>query len=364
MTRLGHGGDLLTFEKRYRRSAIDFSSNVNPCGMSPSARNAAMSALDVSDRYPDPMCRELVEAISVHENVPSEWIVCGNGASDIIYRIVYALTPKRALVCDPTFSEYADALMAVDCKILHHQLKESEDLMLTSRLADEIESGFHGELDFVFLCEPNNPTGLPAGKKTLNKIVEVCAKKGIVVLLDECFNSFLDYPERSTLMPFLGQYCNLVILGAHTKTYGMAGLRLGYMFCSNETITKAVAASGPAWPVSTVAQAAGVAAYDDQIYLERAREVVRAERPRIVEALVQAGCRVYPSQANYLLFEAPCENFGDLLAERGILVRSCDNYEGLTRRHFRCAVRLHDENDMLIEAIRYAVDRLSTKEGS
>ena len=364
MTQSFHGGDILTYEERYGRPPLDFSANVNPLGMAPSAHAAAIASLETADRYPDPRSRALTSAIAAHEGVRPEWIVCGNGASDILYRIAGALAPARALVCAPTFSEYEEALCAHGCEVARHTLREAEDFRLTARLAEEIRSGVHGALDMVFLCEPNNPTGSAAGKGTLEEIVAACAEQGTTVVLDECFNGFLDDPAASTMKDALPRFENLAIVSAHTKVYGMAGLRLGYLICANERIADAVAQRGSAWPVSCVAQAAGIAAYDDAAYVARARAIIQAERPRIARALSDAGCRVYPSQANYLLFEAPDAGFGDRVASLGVLVRPCGNYHGLTARHFRCAVRTPEENDTLIGCIARAAQETGDAEGN
>ena len=347
-----HGGDILSFVERYGAEPLDFSANTNPLGPSPAAIAAATRALAQADRYPDPRCRALVRAIAQHEGVDASAVVCGNGASDLIWRIATALAPERALLCAPTFSEYEEALRSAGCAVTYHDLRDEDGFAPTEALADDVDAFCSlGGRRVVFLCEPNNPTGICTPRPVIDAVIARCAQAGATVVVDECFNGFLDDPAAHTVVPLVATTPNLVVLKAHTKIYGMAGLRLGYALCSDARAIECIAQTGPTWPVSTIAQEAGVAAFADVDYLDRARAIIAAERPRLAAALREAGCRVYPSEANYLLVEAPCASFGDDLARRGILVRPCANYRGLTDRHFRIAVRTPADNDKLIERV-------------
>ncbi|MCM1524957.1 MAG: aminotransferase class I/II-fold pyridoxal phosphate-dependent enzyme, partial [Ruminococcus sp.] len=145
-----HGGDI------YRRQVLyDFSANVNPLGMPESARRAALSSELLWERYPDPLCGGLTERIAEHEGTDRENILCGCGAADIIYRIVNAVRPKKAVIAAPTFSEYERALRSAGCEIARYMLDGDNDFDLSPDFADIIDRN----TDIVFLCTPNNPTG-------------------------------------------------------------------------------------------------------------------------------------------------------------------------------------------------------------
>ena len=113
MENLVHGGDWAGYRAQFGRDALDFSANVSPLGLPEGVAKAITAALPTADRYPDPLCRELRAKLALHEGVPADHILCGNGAADLIFRLVWAKQPRRALVTAPTFAEYAAALETV-----------------------------------------------------------------------------------------------------------------------------------------------------------------------------------------------------------------------------------------------------------
>ncbi len=358
-----HGGDLRSFEEQYGCEPIDFSSNTNPLGLSPLAREAVINSLHTADRYPDPKCRRLAKAIADHHGVDASNIVCGNGASDLIWRIAMVSGFKRAMVLAPTFSEYEEALRSQGCELVYHSLYEEKDFVVQDDLIGHIEEELEQGLEALFLCEPNNPTGQISPHAILEEAITCCCEAGVRVIVDECFNGFLDDPQAASVASMLCDYPKLVVLSAHTKIYGMAGLRLGYIISYDAELVELLQSSGPAWPVSSVAQSAGIAALQDLDYVAQSREIIAQERPRIVRALEHAGCKVFPSKANYVLAKTPIANFYELLAKEGILVRSCANYHGLTENFIRVAVRSPKDNDSLIASLDRIANQHKTAVG-
>lgn len=349
MKRLVHGGDLYG----YTDPLIDFSVNTNPLGLPASVRQALFHAEESLERYPDPLCRTLCEKIAVQEQIRVDWVHCGNGAADLIYRIALSLRPARALTIAPTFSEYESALDAVGCTVKRHLLRESDGFWLTERFLEQIEPAFN----LVVLCNPNNPTGLPIDHGLLLRILNQCAKSGILLLVDECFLPFL--PEgQDALQGQLAAFPNLIVLRAFTKIYAMAGLRLGYLLCSNQTILERIQACEPPWNVSGPAQVAGLAALDGgPVYLEQTRELICRERSYLETELDSIGAVHFGSQANYLFFKLEGRfDLREKLVEKGYLIRSCGNYHGLDGQFYRIAVKTHAENTGLIRAMKEVLD--------
>ena len=206
------------------------------------------------------------------------------------------------------------------------------------------------DMDLVFLCQPNNPTGRTVPRPLLAAAVERCRAAGALLVLDECFCGFLDDPDAFSLKDLVGRYENLLILKAFTKLYAMAGLRLGYCLCSDAALLAAMGSAGQPWGVSGPAQAAGVAALKETDYVEAVRAQIQAQRPRLAGALSRLGLRVVPGEANYLLFWSPVPLAGPL-RERGILLRDCANYHGLCEGWYRTAVRTAEENSRLLAAL-------------
>ena len=346
-TTLVHGGDWAGFAAEYGAMPLDFSANVSPLGVPDGVRRAIEQAAAQADRYPDPLCRALCAAIGQKEAVPAEHILCGNGAADLIFRAVLARKPRKALVTAPSFAEYAAALETVDCEIIRYTLKEDQDVRLEADFLQAITP----DVDMVFLCQPNNPTGLTSLRELLLRVAARCRDCGPLLVLDECFTDFLDAPEAHSLKGELEHFPNLLILKAFTKLYAMAGVRLGYALCADFSLLEALAKAGQPWAVSSLAQAAGIAALEETDYVQRLRGLIGAERPWLLEELKALGMRVIPGEANYLLF-ACARPLTLPLRQRGILIRSCANYPGLDDRWYRVAVRSHEENRRLVAALR------------
>lgn len=146
-------------------------------------------------------------------------ILCGNGAADLIFRLVLAKKPRRALLPAPTFAEYASALKTVGCEVEYFFLKEENDFEIT----EELLSALHETIDMVFLCQPNNPTGQIVTSSFLEKLLKKCRACHATPVIDECFLDFLPEHESRTAKRFLAQFPELVILKAFTKLYAMAG---------------------------------------------------------------------------------------------------------------------------------------------
>ena len=345
-----HGGDWAGFELEYGRPPLDFSSNVSPLGVPEGVRDAVAKAVCAADRYPDPLCREVRGAIAEAEQVPAEWCLCGNGSADLIYRAVLAARPQCALVTAPTFGEYGAALGLVGCRVERYPLREENGFVPQEDFLDAVTP----ETDMVFLCEPNNPTGRTTPKPLLLSIVERCAITGTLLVVDECFGGFLADPAAHTLAGLLANHPHLFLLRAFTKTYAMAGLRLGYCLSSSGPLLETMRTAGQPWAVSAPAQAAGVAALEETDYVRQVRALIERERPRLALALEQLGFRVVPGEANYLLFHTPLPLL-EPLRRRGILLRGCGNYSGLDDGWYRAAVRTEEENRRLVAALKEIV---------
>ena len=344
---LVHGGDWAGYRARFGHDALDFSANVSPLGLPRGVADAIVAALPTADRYPDPLCRELRTALSRAEQLPEPWILCGNGAADLIDRLVWALKPRRALLPAPTFAEYAAALESVGCEVRRKTLHEADDFAVTEAFVQAVNQS----IDLVFLCQPNNPTGQITPPELVQRLVRRCADCGAVLVVDECFLDFLQQRDALTAKPLLQTAPNLVILKAFTKLYAMAGVRLGYALCANTALLAKMQAAGQPWGVSSLAQAAGAAALRETAYADAVRALIADQRPRLAAGLRALGLQVIEGSANYLLFRAP-ETLGAALQQRGVCLRSCGNYPGLSAGWYRTAVRTAPENEQLLQTMR------------
>ncbi|MGN1003981.1 MAG: pyridoxal phosphate-dependent aminotransferase [Oscillospiraceae bacterium] len=345
-TKNPHGGDLYA-----RKVKLDFSANTNPLGTPESVRRAVVESAEKLNQYPDPYCRELVAALSEFEQVPQEYLLCGCGAAELIFSFCTAVKPKKTLELAPTFSEYSAALEAIGCRVERYPLRRENDFALTGEFLDALQSS---GCEVLFLCNPNNPTGQVIGPELLQKIALLCHERGIRLFLDECFLDLSDQGRQLSLKEKLKEQPGLFILKAFTKSYGMAGLRLGYCLSADRELLTAMGRSVQPWNVSLPAQCAGVAALKEVGFLNQTRAVIQTQRGWLKEQMESLGLYVCPAQANYLLLyhEKPLY---ELLLRQGILVRDCSNYHGLCPGWIRVAVRCAEENKVLVEAIRAAL---------
>ena len=347
MPQLTHGGDWAGFAAEYGRMPLDFSANISPLGLPEGVRRAIAEAAAGQDRYPDPLCRQLCAAIAKSRDLPAEWVLCGNGAADLIWRLALACKPRRALLTAPTFAEYASALRSVDCAVTEYSLNPETEFALEETFLDAITP----EVDLVLLCEPNNPTGRTTDPALLRAVLDKCTATGALLAVDECFNEFLNDPAAHTLESCLAGHPNLLIFKAFTKWYAMAGVRLGYVLSSNPALLQRLQAAGQPWAVSGLAQAAGLAALRETAYSRTLHSLIAAQRPRLAAGLAALGCRVIPGQANYLLFYHDRRDLVPALRSKGILLRDCSNYTGLGPGWYRCAVRSAAENEVFLQAV-------------
>lgn len=342
--KLVHGGDWAGYRAEFGCDALDFSANVSPLGLPAGVAAAITNALPTADRYPDPLCRELRAALARAEGVPADWILCGNGAADLIFRLALAVRPRRALLPAPTFAEYEAALQTVGCAVQRVFLREENEFAVTEEFIDAVTP----ETDIVFLCQPNNPTGQVTPPALVERLVRRCAECGAVLVVDECFLDFLPDRDAWTAKQLLRDTPQLIILKAFTKLYAMAGVRLGYALCGDAALLEKMRGAGQPWAVSSLAQAAGLAALQETAYAGAVRALIAEQRPRMAACLRALGLRVMDGQANYLLFRAT-PDFGEKLRRRGAVVRSCANYPGLDAAWYRTAVRTAQENTRLLQ---------------
>ncbi|MGI6094640.1 MAG: pyridoxal phosphate-dependent aminotransferase [Lachnospiraceae bacterium] len=348
-----HGGDV------YRHTnVIDFSANCNPLGTPQRIKDAISKAADQIVHYPDVHCEALIKALAKYEQVEEEQLICGNGAADLVFSLALACKPKRALLPAPTFAEYEQALETVGCQVNYYQMQEQDGFRIGRQLLEQITE----EIDMLFLCNPNNPTGLLVSCSFLEEVLMRCREKHVFLVLDECFVDFVENPEAHTMKPFLHSYENFFILKAFTKRYAMAGVRLGYGLCSNRQLLDQIRCVTQPWNVSTLAQEAGIAALQENAYVEQAMRLVHEENPYLKEKMKEIGLTVYDSQANYIFFKGPCR-LKEYCLEQGILIRDCSNYVGLQEGFYRIAVRTRWENDQLLRVLSKAVKELACPSG-
>ena len=273
-------------------------------------------------------------------------VLWGNGCADLIDRFALSLRPRKALLLAPTFGEYRRALEGVGCQIEECFLSQEEGFLPDETLLEAIVPG----VELVFLCDPNNPTGRLMDEGLLYRVLERCRQVGAMLAMDQCFLELTAArPDRLTDQLAGG---NLILFRALTKNYALAGLRLGYCLCGDQSLLEKMTRILQPWPVSIPAQMAGE--YALQLFPHWPFDQfpsIAGEREKLKTALEALGLRVCPSESCFLLFHGP-ENLGARLREKEILVRDCANYSGLGPGWYRVGLRAPEENRRLMAALQ------------
>lgn len=381
-----HGGNIYRNKIEY-----DFSVNLNPLGPPEAVRAALAEALNHVEEYPDPEYRDFRRGLAERWQLAEEQLLPGNGASELIPGIIRALAPKTCMVTAPCYSGYETALnsAAPSCRIHRILLREEDDFTLPENICREIA---HVKPDVLILTNPNNPNGKRISANRLRTIADACRTAGTVLLMDECFLALSGGDEdslihciRSEALPAtrIGEegLPPTVVLRAFTKTFAIPGVRLGYAVCSGSLAAR-IRRELPEWNLSVFAQYAGLAALEAVTretstretsalgtvtpgtaaggspasetsgYLAASVEMIAREREYLSEELEKLGLRVFPSDANYILFQSRDRELHRKLLDKGILIRDCRDYHGLTGGFYRVAVRTRRENTALLRCLR------------
>lgn len=287
---------------------------------------------------------KLKEAVSEMLTVPKEYLLFGNGASELFMAIIHGIKPKKTVIPVPSFYGYEYAAETADGEILYYETKEKNDFCLQ----EDFLSALTEDVDILFLANPNNPTGNLMSREELRNVLFHCRDKGVYVVLDECFIEFCG--KECSMLQEIETFSNLILVRAFTKIFSIPGVRLGYFVCSNPLLLKKIGRQLPEWNVSRFAQAAGYECAMQTAFVEKTVTFIRKERQFLEDGLKQAGFRVFPGKANFLLIY--CEQpLYDRLLEKGILIRDCENFRGLSKGFYRIAVKDRKENEDLLKAI-------------
>jgi histidinol-phosphate aminotransferase len=337
---------------------LDFSASVSPLGP-PRGLWEAMQRVDLT-AYPDPECLELKEALAQIHGAATGSILVGNGSTELIHLLARAYLNRPSdgaaptvLLFTPTYGEYAGACAlegaaireVVACREVGFawDLERAADLIATQKPV------------LVFLCNPNNPTGVYLGMKEVTALAHVASQSGALLVLDEAYVNFVEdrWDAPALLREDAGE--SVVVLRSMTKDYALTGLRLGYALGTTEVIDR-LARLQPDWSVNGLAQVSGLVALSDADYLPAARRAVREARDFLVGSLRQIGFRPLPTSANYLLVEVgDGAVWRERLMLRGIFVRDCASF-GLPDC-IRIGIRALPDCERLVEAMSLEMKR-------
>jgi threonine-phosphate decarboxylase len=346
-----HGGRIFEAARRWGiapEEVIDFSANINPLGPPPGVLAALENCLAPINLRAYPDSQAFISALADKHGVAPDEIVVGAGSAALIFAALRALLPATALVMEPGFADYFRACAAVGAEVLRPRLTEKNGFEPDfAAIAHIVEAR---QCDLLILNSPHNPTGRLYAREDLLALVELAEANDVAVLLDE---AFIDYAPQASLLPVAATKSRFVVLRSLTKFYAIPGLRVGYVVCAAGTAA-AVREQFDAWPVSTIALAAGRAALAEEEYERETRRINAEAREEFATALRGIGLSVFPSDANFLLVRLSCGSGAELarwLESSRTLIRRCDSLSGLGDGYIRLAVRSREDNLRLVSLL-------------
>lgn len=349
-----HGGDVYN----YNGEIIDFSSNINPMGIPDSFRRLLCERLEDFTKYPDIEYQEVRTHVAAYLQIRStEYIIPGNGAVELIYKLAASDRAERVVGLSPTFSEYRRAANAAGLEF--NEIPAFSSDFTTINMEMLLENIRPNSL--VIICNPNNPTGTLVEKAAMKELAASLRKLDCRLIIDEAFMEFTDNYPANSMVDVVEEFMNITVIRAATKFFGMPGIRLGYGITANIETAKAAKELMEPWNLNSAAVIAACSIFYDHSYIEKARAWIKSEREYLFEKLGNIKeLRVYPSKANFHLVELIDRNMTATqlkaaMAEKGILIRTAEGFNGLSEFHFRLAVKDRESNDTLLKIIKEKV---------
>lgn len=333
-------------------SIVKLASNENPLGMPASAKLAMQAAMDDLGRYPDGNAFEVKSAIGKKLGVPTDWVTLGNGSNDILELAAraYLQSGDSAVFAQFSFVVYALATQGVGARaIVVPAIDHGHDLpAMAAAIAPDTK--------IVYIANPNNPTGTFLTGQQINGFL-AHVPSHVLVVLDEAYNEYLDDELRADAVAWVRQYPNLILSRTLSKAYGLAGLRVGYAV-AQPAVTDILNRIRQPFNVNSLAQAAAVAAINDDAFLAHSKQVNSAGYTQLTGAFTRLGLSFVPSKANFVLVHIGKAGGGAAavnaaLLKQGVIVRPVAGY-GLPE-YLRVSIGLETENAAFIKALEKAL---------
>jgi histidinol-phosphate aminotransferase len=300
-------------------SGIRLDSNENPNGPGRAVLDAVHAAFDVVNRYPGGPSAALAQAVAKSRGVAVENVILGCGSTEILHLAVRAFTSpaKPLVVASPTFEDPGHVAEAIGSGVVSVPVTGALKLDLTA-MADAARGA-----GLVYLCNPNNPTATVHGATAVNDFIRTvgAASPDTTILVDEAYHEFVEDPGYATAIPAAMENPRVIVARTFSKIYGLAGLRIGYALARPETI-KAMAAFKIVNSTNMLGVAGAMAAIDDQAHIERERRLNHDAKVFTHRFFENAGYRVVPSDANFLMVDIRRDSakFQEDCRARGVLV--------------------------------------------
>lgn len=351
-----HGANLFELSRVYgfEMSDIkDYSSNINPFGVSKEAIKALEENLDKASVYPDPEYKELKDSISRYTGCSGENVLLASGVSGFIKSLVKIFKPKVSLIYAPAYSEYERELSNNGSKIIKYNLTKEKDFEVDiKQLIHKINEN---EIDFVFLCNPNNPTGTILGSGDVEHILK---NTKCILVIDETYIEFSNVKKFSSIH-LTEKYEKLIVMRSTSKYFASPGIRLGYAISSNDFLHKIYSKKEELiWDINIYAQIMGIVMFGDSKYQNEVYKFIENQRNYIYDELKKIkSLKTYKSYGNFILIEIidkslTSRELYDKLLQDAMIIRNCENFENLDEFFFRICILSEEDNRKIIGKLK------------
>jgi len=325
------------------------SSNENPIGASPKAIAAAAEAIQKVGVYPDQTDIRLREALSLDfdNKIDADQFITGNSGSEVLELVMRSLLSDgdEVIVSNPCFSPY----LAFSRWYGASQVDVPLIIPDYSLDVDGILNAITEKTKIIFLTSPNNPTGTYIPKATLDQLMK-SIPSDILVVLDEVYRHFADAPDYITALLYVQQGYNILGLNSFSKTYGLAGMRVGYGY-TTKVIADYIRQIHRPFLIPLPSLEAGIAALSDKAFIEETVAMVHEGRGYLAKTFDQLNIKYWPSQANFFIIDPPIPEveLADRLMEQGIMVRPVSQFGAPGK--VRITVGNPEANEAFVQAL-------------
>lgn len=353
-----HGSDIEKISACYhikKEAIVNFAGNVNPLGLPASVKEAVATHADLFSSYPDREYLSLRNVLSNYCDVPADYILPGNGSSELIALLIEARAPKHTLILGPTYSEYSRELTFSGSTQDYYHLQETYDFR------PDLDDLFHtlsDGYDFLIICNPNNPTSSAIFRDELKELLAFCKRKNIFVMIDETYVEFAPDISAITAVPLTKQFSNLMVLRGVSKFYAAPGMRFGYGITGNSEFLKTMREKQIPWSLNSLGAFAGEMLFQDHDYYQQTRNLILSERQKMYETIKKLPTfKIYPAYANFLLVKILKDGITSFdvferCIQKGLMIRDCSSFQCLEGEYVRFCIQMPEENQRLLDLLQ------------
>ncbi len=346
-----HGGNIYRFKREGKEKLLDYSSNINPFGISERVKEIILRNFEEIERYPDIDYVELREAIAQYNDCDKDNVVVGNGATEVLFLYMKSIEGKKVLIIAPTFSEYERAAEIAGKEVVFIEYGRGFELDEERLLEKSVEC------DIVVICNPNNPTGKFHDLEKIERVANYLEKKDKKLFIDEAFIEFITDWKKKTASNLRRK--NIFVLRALTKFFGMPGVRLGYGLSYDDKLLEKMHSIREPWSINAIAEIAGKTIIFDKSYINKTKEWIESEREWFYRELLKIE-KITPieTKINFILIELRKHNAKEIqerMIEKGILIRDASNFKFLTDNYIRLAIKDRENNIKVLKSLAEVV---------